>query len=235
MTSSFPRSPTAASPWGLLLSVSLHGLAFLAIIILSFSVSKVTKPAEETVSRVTLVEAKVDPPVAEQIQASPIEAPNMLPEVLTQPELPEKVAEKPRATLEARAVAPQSRNVIAIKKRKKPARRVEAAKEPDKKKPQPETAKKKEDQQSYLKKRLAALRQEVESKKAVAVPPPQGDGSQAPGRPDGKRSGPSLEEQRWFQDVKFKINSHWSILGQDSRQRASHRCLRGRKLRRSGI
>jgi colicin import membrane protein len=219
MTNSFPRSPTAASPWGLMLSVCLHGLVFLAIITLSFSISKVTKPAEETVSRVTLVAPKADSPVAEQIQAGPTEVPNMVPEVLTQTEVPEKIAEKPRATLEARAVAPRNPDVIAIKKRKKPARRVEVAKEPEKKKPQPETAKKKEDPQSYLKKQLAAIREKVESKKTDAVPPRslQGDASQPPGRPEGKQGGPAGDEQlaRWFDGVKTRINTHWSVLGDD--------------------
>jgi TonB family protein len=217
MTGSFPRSPTAASPWGLLLSVSLHGLAFLAIIILSFSVSKVTKPAEETVSRVTLVEAKEKAPVAEQIQANPTQAASMLPEVITQPELPEKMAENPRATLEARAVAPQSRDVIRIKKRKKPARRVEAAKQPDKKKPQTETAKKKEDPQSYLKKRLEALRQEVEKKTDAAPAKPSRGSNQIPGRLDAKQGGASGDEDsaRWFNEVRTGINSHWSVLGED--------------------
>jgi colicin import membrane protein len=177
----------------------------------------VTKPAEETVSRVTLVESKSYSPVAEQIQAGPAEVPNQLPEVLTQRELPEEVAEKPRAALEARAVAPPSRDTIAIKKRKKPARRVEAAKQPDKKKPQPETAKKKEDPQSFLEKRLAALRQEVESKKTDATPPRPSTGSQVPGTPGGKQGGPSVDEQlaRWFDGVKTRINSHWSIFGDD--------------------
>lgn len=219
MTGSFPRSSTAASPWGLLLSVFLHGLAFLAIIIVSFSISKVTKPAEETVSRVKLVGPASYSPAAEQIRPSLSEVPNALPEVLTQPEVPEKAGEKPRATLEARAVAPHNRDVIAVKKRKKPARRVEAAKEPDKKKPQPETAKKKEDPRAFLEKRLAAIRQEVESKKTDAAPSrsSQAVGSQTPGRPEGKQGGPSADEQlaQWFDGVKTRINTHWSILGED--------------------
>jgi TonB family protein len=213
MTISSPRSPTATSPWGL----SLHGLAFLAIIILSFSVSKVTKPVGDTVSRVTLVEAKVSAPVAEQMQVSPSETSKVLPEVLTQPELPEKMAEKPRATLETRAVAPQKRDIIAIKKRKKPARKLEAAKEPAKKKPQTETAKKKEDSQSYLKKRLAALRQEVEKKTDAAPAKPSRGSNQIPGRLDGKQGGASGDEDsaRWFNEVRTRINSHWSVLGED--------------------
>ncbi len=145
MTSFYSRSAAAASPWGLLLSVCLHGLMFLAVISLSISISKVNKPVEESISHVKLVAPQAYSPVVEHIQQGPAEAPNVLPEVRTEPELPEKVSEKPRAILEARAVAPQNRDVITIKKRKKPPRRVEAAKEPDKKKPQPETAKKKED------------------------------------------------------------------------------------------
>ncbi len=216
MTSSFPRSPTAASPWGLLLSVSLHGLAFLAIVIVSFSVSKVSKPTEEVVSRVTLVDTKAYTPVAEQIRADSAEAPNQLPEVLTQPEVPEKAAKKPRQTLEARAVAPQNRDAIEIKKRKKPARRVEAAKEPVKKKPPAETAKKKEDPRAFLEKRLAAIRQEVETKRADAKPV-QSSGAQAIGGPDVKQGGASGDENsiRWFNEVKNRINSHWVISADD--------------------
>ncbi|MGO9566742.1 MAG: TonB family protein [Desulfomonilaceae bacterium] len=220
MTSSYPRSPAAASPWGLVLSVCLHGLMFLVVISLSFSLSKVNKPAEESISRVKLVAPQAYSPVVEQIQHGPAEASNFLPEVRTQSQLPEKVSEKPRATVEARVVASQNRDVVAIKKRKKPLRRVEAAKEPDKKKPQPEPAKNKQDPQSFLEKRLAAIRQDVESKKTAASPPrPSQDGSQTPGRPEGKQGGPSVDEEsaQWFDGVKTLINSHWSILG-DNRQ-----------------
>jgi len=219
MTSSYSRSPAAASPWGLLLSVSLHGLVFLAVISLSLSISKVNKPVEESISRVKLVAPQAYSPVVEHIQQGPAEAPNVLPEVRTEPELPDKVTEKPHATLEARVVAPQNRDFITIKKRKKPLRRVEAAKEPDKEKAQPETAKKKEDPRSFLEKRLAAIRQDVESKKTDAAPPrpSQSSGSQTPGMPEGKQSGSSVDEKsaRWFDEVRTRINTHWSILGDD--------------------
>lgn len=219
MISSYSRSPASASPWGLLLSVSLHGLVFLAVISLSFSISKVSKPAEETISHVKLVAPKAYSPVVEQIQHRPMEAPNALPAVLTQPDPLENASENPRATVEARAVASQNRDVIAVKKRKRHLRRVEAAKEPDKKKPQPETAKKKEDPQSFLEKRLAAIRQDVENKKTDTTPqrPSEASGSQTPGRPEGKQGGRSGDEQsaQWFDGVKSLINSHWSILGDD--------------------
>ncbi len=218
MISSYSRSPASASPWGLLLSVSLHGLVFLAVISLSFSISKVSKPAEETIGHVKLVAPKAYSPVVEQIQQRPSEAPNALPAVLTQPDPLENVSEKPRATVEARAVASQNRDVIAVKKRKRPLRRVEAANEPDKKKPHPETAKKKEDPQSFLEKRLAAIRQDVENKKTDTAPqrPSEASGSQTAGRPEGKQGGPSGEQSaQWFEGVKTLINSHWSILGDD--------------------
>jgi colicin import membrane protein len=221
MTSFYSRSSAAASPWGLVLSVCLHGLMFLAVISLSISISKVNKPVEETISRVKLVAPQAYSPVVEHIQQDPVEAPNVLPEVRTEPELPEKVSEKPRATLDAKVVAPQKQDVIAIKKRKKPLRRVETVKEPDKKKAQPETAKKKEDPRAFLEKRLAAIRQDVESKKTDAAPPqpPQSSGSQTPGKPEGKQGGPSGDNQsaQWFDEVKSLINSHWSIPG-DERQ-----------------
>jgi periplasmic protein TonB len=219
MTSSYSRSPAGASPWGLLLSVCLHGLMFLVVISLSISLSKVNKPVEESISRVKLVAPQAYSPVVEHIQQGPAEAPNVLPEALIEPESPEKVSEKPRATLEARVVAPQNRDVITVKKRKKPPRRVEAAKEPDKKKPQPETAKKKEDPRSFLEKRLAAIRQDVESKKTDAAPrhSAQGDGSRTSAPHNGKQGGPSGDEllAQWFDGVKTRINAHWSILGDD--------------------
>ncbi len=219
MISSYSRSPASASPWGLLLSVSLHGLVFLAVIILSVSISKVTKPAEEIISHVKLVAPKAYSPVVEQIEHRPTEAPKEIPEVLTETSPLEKVSEKPRATLEARAVASQNRDVIAVKKRKRPLRRVEAANEPDKKKPQPETAKKKEDPQSFLEKRLAAIRQDVDNKKTDAAPPrpSQGEGSQTSEKQGVKQGGSSIDEKsaRWFDEVRTRINSHWSILGDD--------------------
>ena len=144
MTVIYARSAAAASPWGLLLSVCLHGLIFLAVIILSFPLSKANKPVDEVISHVKLVEFNTRPPVAEQIQAGPAEATNVhSPEVLTQAEQHEKSPEKPRATVKARSIGSQTRNVIAIKKRKRPLRRVEAAKEPDKKKSEAKSAKKK--------------------------------------------------------------------------------------------
>jgi len=196
-------------------------LVFLAVISLSFSLSKVNKPAEESIRRVKLVAAQACSPVVEQIRHSHAEAPKVIPEVLTQPEPHEKASAKPRATLEARSVATQNRDIITIKKRKRPLQRVETAKEPDKKKPQTETAKNKEDPQSFLEKRLAAIRQDVESKKTDAVPSPPSQGvvSQTSGRSDAKQEGSSGDEQliRWFDGVKTLINSHWSIFG-DNRQ-----------------
>jgi colicin import membrane protein len=218
MTSFYPRSAAAASPWGLLLSVCLHGLMFLAVISLSISISKVNKPVEESISRVKLVAPQAYSPVVEHIQQDTAEAANVLPEVRTEPELPEKALEKARAALEARVVPPQNRDIITIKKRKKPLQRVEAAKEPDKKKAQPE-AKKKEDPRAFLEKRLAAIRHDVESKKTDAAPPrsSHSGGSQTPGMPEGKQGGPSVDEQsaQWFDEVRTRINSHWSIVGDD--------------------
>ncbi len=219
MISSYSRSPASASPWGLLLSVSLHGLVFLAVISLSFSISKVNKPAEEIISHIKLVAPKAYSPVVEQIRHRPTEAPNVLPAVLTEPNPLEMVSEKPRATLEARVVASQNRDVIAVKKRKRPLQRVEAANEPGRKKPQPETAKKKEAPQSFLEKRLAAIRQDVDNKKTDAAPArtSQGPGSQTVGRPEGKQGGSSVDEKsaRWLDEVRIRINAHWSILADD--------------------
>jgi TonB family protein len=207
MTSCYSRSPAAASRWGLLLSLLLHGFFFLAVIGMSFSISRVSKPPEESISRVKLVDARSKPPVVEHIEQDPVEAPSVLPtetQTLAQPS--EKVPERSRPTVETRKVASQNRDVITVKKRKRPLRRVETANEPAAKKPQAETAKNKEDSRSFLEKRLAAIRQEVESKKTDAIPPQS-----------TKRGASSADEElvRWFNGVRTLINSHWSIIGDD--------------------
>ncbi|MGB6063658.1 MAG: TonB family protein [Desulfomonilaceae bacterium] len=217
MTAFYSRSAVAASPWGLLLSVCLHGLAFLAVISLAFPLSKVNKPVVEAISHVKLVESNIRPPVAEQIQAGPTESANpRLPKVLTQTAQHDKSPDKPRATIEARSISPPKRNIIAMKKRRRLLRRVEAAKEPARKKPEVKTAKSTESPQSYLEKSLAAIRQKVDSKKAEAGP---SQISQPPALHGEKNSASSVDENdvRWFNSVRTSINSHWSILGDDRR------------------
>jgi colicin import membrane protein len=211
MTHVLVKKPQAASPWMLAISVALHGLFFALVIILSATFAKKLAPIEQ-ISSVKLVAAPASAAAMEKIEQSP---PAVVAEVpsaeLEQTPVTADRPDPPREAIEARAMRPPAKDIIPLKKRKSQPQRVEAAKKPEKKAKE-EPAPKEPSAENHLQKRLASISKEVERRKKEALAQSQ----RGPGGVTGSQGGGGVVDEelvRWLEGVRNRINSHWSILG----------------------
>jgi len=197
-----PRLPDSASPRMMALSVLFHGIVVLALIIFAYSSPRLQKTGQAGISQVKLVESVARAPVVEKLRAAPS----------TQKEMPATeenapaISDSRREKVAMSTLRATSNDSIRLARRKKPLRRVEVPKSPEKKPEQ--TTQKKEDSQAFLDKRLAALRQDVESKKSEPA-----ESKDTVTRGEVSASGPATDREllRWLDLVKNRINSNWSV------------------------
>lgn len=219
MIAAHSRAPDAASPWMLFVSVCLHGIFILAALWLSVSLRQQAKPQEELVSHVKLVEtAGISGPELQKMEQEPAGMPDRFgPQPSIEIAKPDRDTEQPRELVTARAMAPPSKeSVVRLKKRKRPLKQVEAPKPAPENKKETPPEKKKEDPKSFLEKRLAAIKKEVENRKADPAAGTQGASSDKAGnRPGGGLSNEEL--LHWLDGLRKRINSNWSVFG-DKRQ-----------------
>jgi len=141
--------------------------------------------------------------------------PVLQPEEIRSTEVKAKNVRIARETVKPVSLNAPAKEVIPLRKRKKPPRRVLAAK-PEKRKKPPE---KRKDPQSFVEKRLAAIRSDLEARKKDHDSPQT---SQAPqDRISRPSNGPGLpgagvdeDLVRWFDGVRHRINSNWSVFGE---------------------
>jgi TonB family protein len=198
-----------------LVSVCLHAAGILAIVAVSFTISRPTKPLAPVITPVTVVSEPIGPPVLDTVAPGPVEAPPEIPvhEVLEAPQLSHDDAKPPQETISMAKLSPPKREAIPLAKRKKPLKSLEAEKPPEKPKEpvkKKETVQKKEDPKDYLAQRMAAISKEVEEKANKKRASSSSSGGQA--KPVGP-GGPSLDEEsaRWISAVKSQIKSQWSL------------------------
>ncbi|MBM4328252.1 MAG: TonB family protein [Deltaproteobacteria bacterium] len=220
----FPlRSARSISPWMLMVSAILHGVALAALI--HMYASSRTKPItiRGDVTHVKLVESQQTEPATQKASQGPTRESHIPPppEIEPmQPPLPEPA--KPREAIHRASVTTVPEKEIKLKKRKKPPQRVEQAEPKPKKKPEDEAGKKpkqKETPEEILRKRLAEIRQDVDQKRAARPPTPPADASGAMSD-QAAAQGPATgivdhELLRWFDMVRRRINENWSMLGHD--------------------
>jgi colicin import membrane protein len=103
----------------------------------------------------------------------------------------------------AKAVDP-GESLKTVKRRRQPKKAEEPAVE-QAAKPAQEKPKKKEDSEALLQSRMEALRREVENRKTDSAQPK----AQAQGRGGSGESDEKIN--RWFRDVKQRINAKWSL------------------------
>lgn len=207
----------AASPGMLALSVSIHLSIFLALF--TFSVMSAGRPVPEVegVSKVSLIEEPGLRPAAEVMARGPVKMQERdQPEAAVAEESLPVASDLPREVSEHRMAEPAAKEVIPLTKRKKQPQRVEAPKPQPAKKPEQQTAQKKPDSKDFLEQRLAALRKDVEARRSEQQAERQ-SGRQATGTtgPGNGRHGADKELLRWFQDVRGRVNSHWSVFGEN--------------------
>jgi len=220
MTHVLVKSPQAASPWMLALSVALHGLAILAVI-LSVALFRQANPSNEVITSVRLVEAPAGNMMVEKSPQGPTKPETSAPS--EELELTPVAAEPPepvRHTVQAAASVPPEKHAIPLKKRKKPLQRVEAPKQPEKKK-EAEAPKKKESPENLLEKRLASIRKEIENRKSDASAKSSAAAQGKTGVQGTKDGGTVYDEELalWLEGVRDRINSRWSILADQKKLR----------------
>jgi len=209
MTHVLVKKPQAASPWMLAASVGLHGLVILLAVVISATVARKFAPTDEQISRVKLVAAPAATAAVEKIPQHQSNVVLPLPsEELAPTSVALDAAEPPRETIEAHTTRTPAKDVIPLKKRKSSPQRVEVAKKPEKKAKE-EPPRKEVSSESHLEKRLASISQEVERRRKEA------SAQRQQGTTGSQEGGTVIDEElvRWLEGVRSRINSHWSILG----------------------
>lgn len=212
MISELLKSERMASNSMMLVSGGLHLAVLVIIIIMSYSSTSRPKVMGPLVTNVKLIESgtsqielarpgnsilepSITPIAREFTEPATAHTPN-------QPSLASSFQEaKPGPNLQ-------------LKKRKKPAQKVQEQKTVTNKKEQPQ---KEPDNSKYLEKRLTELRSRVNDKKTESPATESATRSLAasPGRAGS--SGADAELLRWFELVKNRVNTHWSLLGDQTK------------------
>jgi len=205
----------AATPVMLFLSVSLHLVVILLVFMVSLSPVDRTTTYEEGVTHVSLIEAPAAKPLLETISRGPVKMHHPAePEPLLQQELPAVPAEAEQKTISYELPSQHDSPVIPLKKRKASPRRIETIKPDTAKKHDTKAAEKRDEPKDFLEKRLSQIRAEVQKKRKEQSVSRQAS-APAGGPIGGGSTSAAVSEDfiRWFDDVRGRINSHWSILG----------------------
>jgi len=207
----------AASTGMLALSVSVHVVIFLALFTFSVTSVRRSMPELEGASKVTLIEEPGMKPAAEVMARGPVKMQEREQlEIASAEASNPAVSDLPREVSEHRMAEPGAKEVIPLTKRKKQPQRVEAPKPQPAKKQEQQTAQKKPDSKEFLEQRLEALRKDVEAKKGEQQADTQSrrQATGTTGLGNG-RQGADKELLLWFRDVRGRVNSHWSVFGEN--------------------
>ena len=211
MISELLKKERMASNSMMLVSIGLHLTALVAVIIMSYSFSRPTKVVGPVVSNVKLVEsgaAQVQLAKPEVSMAEPAIIP--LTREFAEPATAHApVQERLTSSFSEAKPAPS----LQLQKRKKPPQKIQETKPAPTKKAE----RKEPDNSKYLESRLSEIRSKMrdrssESRSAENV-------ETKPARSSGRAgaSGADMELVRWFELVKNKVNTHWSLLGDQTR------------------
>lgn len=194
----------------ILASAALHLAALIAIILLSGSFSSRPKTVGHIVSNVKLVEAGAPRIELAGPQNTFVEPSiNTISSEFTEPATAHTPNEQRLTSSFSEA---KSAPNLQLQKRKKAPQKIEDPKVSPNKKANGE---KEPDNSKHLEKRLSELRSKVQSKNVDTAQ----TNAQASGtlRSSGKASGADAELLRWFDQVKNKVNTNWSLLGDQTR------------------
>lgn len=204
----------AATPIMLLLSVSLHLFVFFLLFKVSLSAVDRTTSNPQGVTHVSLVDASSAKPHLETISRGPVRMQDQAePEPLLPQELPTAFFEAERKTISYQVPSAPDAPVIPLKKRKVSPRRIDTAAPDTKKKSDEKRPEKKEDPKDFLEKRLSQIRADVRNRRERSGA--LGANTDSSGTLTAAATSSAVTDNfvRWFEDVRGRINSHWSILG----------------------
>lgn len=188
----------------MLVSVALHLAALIAVILLSGSFSSRPKTVGHVVSNVKLVDAGAPLIELARPQNTFVEPSiNTISTEFTEPATAHTPNEQRLTSSFSEA---KSAPNLQMQKRKKAPQKIEDPKVSPNKKTNRE---KEPDNSKHLEKRLSELRSKVQSRNV--------DTPQTNAQASGKASGADAELLRWFEQVKNKVNTNWSLLGDQTR------------------
>lgn len=213
----------ATSPHMLALSAGIHIVSLTVLIVGAQYLSVRPKIPESGVTKVRLVESP----------ASPGRVPEQLPQQTQETLQPEPTTFPKEISRNSSPKADQLKTVFAkaapvepdiqMKKRRTKPERIEPKKKQIESKTKPDRStndqEKKSDPNEFLEKRLAAIKKNVETRKTEksdriddkGLETPAGAGS----RVSANGSKGNIEISQWFEAVRNRINSHWSVFGDE--------------------
>ncbi len=209
MISELLKSERMASNTMMLVSVFVHVAALVAIMLVSYNYKSAPKSVGTIVSKVKLVESG-----SPKLELAPQQTAMIEPAVMpiatefTEPATAHMPNEQRLTSSFSEAKTVPS---LQVQKRKKTAKKIEEPKTISKK----NTPLKEPDNSKYLEKRLSELRSKMQEKKKET---PVSASNNVAGA-SGKSSIASGDAQlsHWLQLVKNKVNTHWSLLGDQTK------------------
>ncbi|MDR3603680.1 MAG: TonB family protein [Syntrophaceae bacterium] len=206
------------SPQMLAISAGLHLVAIAFLILGAKYFSAPTKITDLGVTNVKLVEARpVSKSAMKQLPQQPLETtPELASIEPSEPARRSSTEVEQLKTLFAKAepLAP----AIQMKKRKQKPEKIEPKKKPTEAKSEAEKPKKEPEKKlnsnDFLEKRLAAIKKDLETKKSEKS---KNRGASGLDTPAGAGSSNDVEIARWFEAVRNKINSRWSVFGDEQK------------------
>ncbi len=212
MISELLKKERMASNSMVLVSIGLHLIALIAIIIMSYSFSSPTKIVGPVVSNVKLVESgasKVELARPETSVAEPAIIP--LTREFAEPATAHAPNQERLTTSFSEAKPAPS---LQLQKRKKPPQKIQETKTVSNRKT---LAPKEPDNSKYLENRLSELRSRMRDRNNEARSAENVGTSNARSSSRMGASGADTELLRWFELVKNKVNTHWSLLGDQTK------------------
>ncbi|MCL5124137.1 MAG: cell envelope integrity protein TolA [Deltaproteobacteria bacterium] len=202
-----------ASPQMLALSVALHLIAIVFLITSAKYFSSAPTIIDQGITNVKLVETgPIAPHVMEQAPNQPLDKASEIPPIESV-EPAKKLHAQAEKLKTVFAKAEPTAPAIQIKKRRQKPEKIEQKKkapDPKSKTDKPKNEKEKNiNSNDFLEKRLAAIKRNLDSRKSEKSKSMNSSGLDTPA---GAGSSNDNELNRWFDAVRSKINSHWSVL-----------------------
>ncbi|MEW6351346.1 MAG: TonB family protein [Thermodesulfobacteriota bacterium] len=193
-----------ALPWMVVLSVLFHAAVIGAVVVCSSRWLISPKPPQVTGTPVKLAEVvspvllpETMPKEIKTASAEPVQGP------VVQEAIPPAPARLKRDVVPRKSLEKPSKARIKPPTRKRAPKRVELAEEKPPKKPATDPVVEKEKQERLIEQRLAEIREKLDKGKA-----------ESRGAANGKAT-PATDQElaAWIDDVKRRVNSHWTIMG----------------------
>lgn len=220
MISDLLKHRRGTSPHMLAISAGLHLIAIALLIISAKNFVVAPMISDHEVTNVRLVESR--PITSSAMQQLPNQSLDMSPQV---PSIePAQLAKQsPREIEQLKTVLAKvdpSGPVIQMKKRKQGTEKIEIRKQPRETKSKVDKPKKEQEKKlnsnEFLEKRLAAIKKDMALRNSEKSKNMGRSGLDTPAGA-GSGSQTNAEIARWFEAVRNRINSHWSVLGEESK------------------